>query len=65
MIIYHYYSVLRLRQRLLAVVQRLIEHNTLDNTKQLHQGSHWLEIQSAEHLFEVELVVAAAAVESR
>ncbi len=42
---------------LLVVEQQRIEHNMLDNTKQLHQEVDFVEYQVVELLTEVEVVV--------
>jgi CO dehydrogenase/acetyl-CoA synthase epsilon subunit len=64
-VIYRYHQVVlqphllihlqqRLRQLLLVVEQRLIEHNMLDNTKQLHQEFEFVVVDRiVELLFEV------------
>ncbi len=42
---------------LLVVEQQRVEHNMLDNTKQLHQEVDFVEYQVVELLTEVEVVV--------
>jgi hypothetical protein len=61
-VIYRYYQVVlqhQLQQPLLLLVveQQRIEHNMLDNTKQLHQEVDFVEYQVVELLTEVEVVV--------
>ncbi len=47
----------QLQQLPLVVEQQLIEHNMLDNTKQLHQIIDFVENQIVELLIEAEVVV--------